>query len=92
VKPFDPYPYIFLNLILSCIAAIQAPIIMMSQNRQEDKDRIHSEHDYLVNLKAEIEIRSLHQKLDHLLVTQWQRLLEIQEIQMELMQEVVKRR
>jgi uncharacterized membrane protein len=91
-KPFDPYPYILLNLVLSCIAAFQAPIIMMSQNRQEDKDRVRSEHDYLVNLKAEIEIRSLHQKLDHLLMTQWQRLLEIQEVQTELMQEVVKKR
>jgi uncharacterized membrane protein len=88
-KPFDPYPFIFLNLLLSCIAAIQAPLIMMSQNRQENKDRIHAEHDYLVNLKAEIEIRSLHQKIDHLLEIQWTRLLEIQEIQTELMQEVI---
>ncbi|MEZ6073155.1 MAG: DUF1003 domain-containing protein [Pirellulales bacterium] len=87
VHPFDPYPYIFLNLILSCLAAIQAPVIMMSQNRQEARDRIRAEHDYRVNLKAELEIRYLHAKLDMLLTHQWQRLLEIQEIQMDLMQE-----
>lgn len=87
-KPFDPYPFIFLNLILSCLAAIQAPIIMMSQNRQEVRDRLHAEHDYRINLKAELEIRHLHDKLDHLLTNQWQRLLEIQEIQMELMEEI----
>jgi uncharacterized membrane protein len=87
-RPFDPYPFILLNLILSCIAAIQAPIIMMSQNRQEAKDRIRSEHDYRVNLKAELEIRHLHEKIDHLLMTQWQRLLEIQEVQTELMEEI----
>lgn len=87
-KPFDPYPYIFLNLILSCLAAIQAPVIMMSQNRQEEKDRLRAEHDYRVNLKAELEIRALHEKLDHLLMNQWQRLLEIQEIQTELIQEI----
>jgi uncharacterized membrane protein len=85
-KPFDPYPYIFLNLVLSCLAAIQAPVIMMSQNRQEEKDRLRAEHDYRVNLKAELEIRHLHEKLDHLLIHQWQRLLEIQEIQTELLQ------
>ncbi len=88
IRPFDPYPYIFLNLILSCLAAIQAPIIMMSQNRQESKDRLRAEHDYRINLKAELEIRNLHEKVDHLLVNQWQRLLEIQEIQMELMEEI----
>jgi uncharacterized membrane protein len=87
-KPFDPYPFILLNLILSCLAAIQAPIIMMSQNRQESKDRLRSEHDYSINLKAELEIRHLHEKIDHLLMNQWQRLLEIQEIQMELMEEL----
>lgn len=86
-RPFDPYPYILLNLILSCIAALQAPIIMMSQNRLEAKDRLRSEHDYRVNLKAELEIRHLHEKIDHLLMTQWQRLLEIQEMQMELIEE-----
>jgi uncharacterized membrane protein len=85
-KPFDPYPYIFLNLVLSCLAAIQAPVIMMSQNRQEEKDRLRAEHDYRVNLKAELEIRHLHEKLDHLLINQWQRLLEIQEIQTELLE------
>lgn len=88
VKPFDPYPFIFLNLILSCLAAIQAPIIMMSQNRQETRDRLRSENDYRINLKAELEIRHLHIKIDQLLTHQWQRLLEIQEIQTELMEEV----
>jgi len=87
-RRFDPYPFIFLNLILSCLAAVQAPVIMMSQNRQEDKDRLRSEHDYRVNLKAELEIRHLHDKLDHFLMHQWQRLLEIQEIQTELMEEL----
>lgn len=86
-RPFDPYPFILLNLVLSCLAAIQAPIIMMSQNRQEAKDRLRAEQDYLVNLKAELEIRHLHEKMDHLLINQWQRLLEIQQIQMELMSE-----
>jgi uncharacterized membrane protein len=90
-RPFDPYPFILLNLILSCIAAIQAPIIMMSQNRQEARDRLRSEYDYRVNLKAELEIRHLHEKMDHLLMTQWQRLLEIQEMQMELMEEIGRR-
>lgn len=86
---FDPYPFILLNLVLSCLAAIQAPIIMMSQNRQEAKDRLHAEHDYRVNLKAEIEIRYIHEKLDHLMMRQWQRLLEIQQMQMQLMREMV---
>jgi uncharacterized membrane protein len=90
LKPFDPYPFILLNLVLSCLAAIQAPVIMMSQNRQEEKDRMRSEHDYLVNLKAELEIRHLHEKIDHLLMIQWQRLLEIQEIQMELMEDLAR--
>lgn len=67
-KPFDPYPFILLNLVLSCLAAIQAPVIMMSQNRKEAKDRARSEHDYQVNLKAELEIRLLHEKLDHLII------------------------
>lgn len=87
-RPFDPYPFILLNLVLSCIAAMQAPIIMMSQNRQEAKDRVRAEHDYQVNLKAELEIRYLHEKIDHLLSNQLMRLLEIQEIQMELMEEL----
>ncbi|MGA8140377.1 MAG: DUF1003 domain-containing protein, partial [Desulfobaccales bacterium] len=73
-KAFDPYPYILLNLVLSCLAAIQAPVILMSQNRQEAKDRLRSEHDYEINMKAEIEIRKLHEKMDHLLMHQWQRL------------------
>jgi uncharacterized membrane protein len=91
-RPFDPYPFILLNLVLSCIAALQAPVIMMSQNRQEAKDRLRSEHDYMVNLKAELEIRNLHDKLDHLIVNQWQRLLEIQEIQVELMEELANKK
>jgi uncharacterized membrane protein len=86
-KPVDPYPFILLNLMLSCLAAIQAPIIMMSQNRQEAKDRLRSEHDYLVNLKSELEIRQLHEKLDHLLTNQWQRLMDAQELQMEMLEE-----
>ena len=84
-RPLDPYPFIFLNLLLSCLAAIQAPVIMMSQNRQEAKDRIRSQHDYKVNLKAELEIRHLHEKLDHLLSHQWDRLVQIQELQLELL-------
>jgi len=91
-RPFDPYPYILLNLVLSCLAAIQAPVIMMSQNRQEAKDRLRAEYDYRVNLKAELEIRHLHEKLDHLLMNQWQRLLEIQEIQTELIGEISEKR
>ncbi len=87
-KSFDPYPFILLNLILSCIAAIQAPIIMMSQNRQEAKDRIRSENDYKVNLKAEIEIRTLHEKIDHLLLDQWSRMMKIQEIQLDMLEEI----
>jgi uncharacterized membrane protein len=83
---FDPYPFILLNLVLSCLAAIQAPIIMMSQNRQEAKDRLRSENDYRVNLKAELEIRHLHEKIDHILTRQWERLAEIQQIQLEIMQ------
>jgi uncharacterized membrane protein len=87
-RPFDPYPFILLNLVLSCLAAIQAPVIMMSQNRQEARDRLHAKRDYQVNLKAELEIRHLHQKIDHLLSHQWERLVEIQEIQMELISEM----
>ena len=84
---FDPYPFILLNLILSCLAAVQAPIIMMSQRRQETKDRLRALNDYRVNLKAELEIRHLHEKLDHLISRQWERLAEIQELQIELLQE-----
>jgi uncharacterized membrane protein len=91
-KPFDPYPFILLNLILSCLAALQAPVIMMSQNRQEAKDRLRSEHDYKVNLKAELEIRHLNEKIDFLLMKQWQRLLEIQGMQTELMEEILENR
>ncbi len=91
-KPFDPFPYILMNLILSCIAALQAPVIMMSQNRQEKKDRMRAEHDYKVNLKAELEIRHLHEKMDHLLHSQWTRLLEIQELQVELMESAKRER
>ncbi len=87
-RPLDPYPFIFLNLLLSCLAAVQAPIIMMSQNRQEAKDRVRSQHDYQVNLKAELEIRHLHEKVDHLLSHQWERLVQIQELQIELLSDL----
>jgi uncharacterized membrane protein len=86
-SPFDPYPYILLNLVLSCLAAIQAPVIMMSQNRQDAKDRLRSEYDYTVNLKAELEIRHLNERIDLLLRHQWQRLLEIQQIQIDILEE-----
>lgn len=89
-KPFDPYPFILLNLILSCIAAIQAPIIMMSQNRQESRDRLRAENDYKINLKSELELRQLHQKVDHLVTQQWERMIEIQEMQMEMLEELKK--
>ena len=87
-KPFDPYPFILMNLILSCLAAIQAPIIMMSQNRQEMKDRMRSENDYKINLKSEIEIRTLHEKVDHLLLDQWSKMMRVQEIQIEILEEI----
>lgn len=90
-KPFDPYPFILLNLILSCLAAIQAPIIMMSQNRKEEKDRIRNENDFKVNLKAELEIQLLHEKLDHLINHQNKRLLEIQELQLDYLEELSKK-
>ena len=86
-EAFDPYPYSRLNLLLSCLAAVQAPIIMMSQRRQEAKDRMRSLNDYQVNLKAELEIRHLHEKIDHLITRQWERLAEIQKLQIELLQE-----
>ncbi|KUF44376.1 DUF1003 domain-containing protein [Myroides marinus] len=89
-KPFDPYPFILLNLILSCLAAIQAPIIMMSQNRQEQKDRQRNEHDYKINLKAELEIKLLSEKIDHLLVHQNKKLLEIQEVQVDYLEDLMK--
>lgn len=93
-QAFDVYPFILLNLILSTIAAIQAPIIMMSQRRVEEKDRLRSENDYKVNLKAELEIRHLHEKVDHLLTKQWERLMELQQLQLEALQEdrVVKKK
>jgi uncharacterized membrane protein len=89
---FDPYPFILLNLILSCLAAVQAPIIMMSQNRAEARDRLRAENDYKVNLKAELEIRHLHEKIDHLLRRQYNRLFEIQQIQIELLEELGRKR
>ncbi|MFC0408430.1 DUF1003 domain-containing protein [Roseomonas elaeocarpi] len=84
---FDPYPFILLNLVLSCLAAVQAPIIMMSQRRTEAKDRARAMNDYAVNLKVELEVRHLHEKLDHILRRQWERLAEIQRLQLEIMQE-----
>ncbi|CCF20470.1 conserved protein of unknown function [Pseudorhizobium banfieldiae] len=86
IEPFDPYPFILLNLVLSCVAALQAPIIMMSQKRQEAKDRQRAESDYMVNLRAELEIRQLHEKIDHQMAKQWERLTELQQIQIELLE------
>jgi uncharacterized membrane protein len=88
---FDPYPFILLNLILSCIAALQAPIIMMSQNRQAQKDRKQAENDYLINLKTEIELRNLHQKIDLLMVEQMKTLFEIQKEQLEVLERIENR-
>lgn len=88
-KGYDPYPFILLNLILSCIAALQAPIIMMSQNRQEEKDRERAKKDYMINLKSELEIRILHEKIDHLIIHQQQELLEIQKVQIEMMNDIL---
>jgi uncharacterized membrane protein len=88
-KGFDPFPFILLNLILSCIAAMQAPVIMMSQNRQEEKDRQRSRNDYMINLKSELEIRMLHEKIDHMVLHQQQQLLEIQKIQMDMLNEIM---
>ena len=85
-RPFDPYPFILLNLVLSCLAALQAPVIMMSQRRQEEKDRKRAENDYMVNLRAELEIRQLHEKIDHQMAKQWERLAELQQIQIELLE------
>ena len=89
-KGFDPYPFILLNLILSCLAALQAPVIMMSQNRQEEKDRERAKKDYMINLKSELEIRMLHEKLDHLIMHQQQELIEIQKVQIEMMCDILK--
>jgi len=88
-KGFDPYPFILLNLILSCIAALQAPVIMMSQNRQEEKDRMRSKNDYMVNLKSELEIRMLHEKIDHLIMHQEQSLIELQKVQIDMMNDII---
>lgn len=90
-RAFDPYPFILLNLILSTIAAIQAPVIMMSQNRQEEKDRDRARNDYMINLKAELEVRMLHEKIDHLIVTQQQDALEIHKVQIEMMNDISKK-
>jgi len=90
-KAYDPYPFILLNLILSCLAAIQAPVIMMSQNRQEEKDRERGKNDYMVNLKSELEIRMLHEKLDHLIINQQQEVLEIHKVQIDMMNEILKK-
>ncbi|HET7334071.1 MAG TPA: DUF1003 domain-containing protein [Rhizomicrobium sp.] len=90
--PFDPYPFILFNLVLSMLAAIQAPIIMMSQNRQASRDRLSAENDYQVNLKAELEIRAIGEKLDLLIHNQWQRLIEIQQVQMEMLEDLAVKR
>jgi uncharacterized membrane protein len=90
-KGFDPYPFILLNLILSCLAALQAPVIMMSQNRQEEKDRERSKKDYVINLKSELEIRMLDDKIDHLIMHQQQELIEIQKVQIEMMNDILNR-
>lgn len=87
-KGFDPYPFILLNLILSCLAALQAPVIMMSQNRQEEKDRIRSKNDYMINLKSELEVRILHEKIDHLIIHQQQDMMEMQQTQIEMLSEM----
>lgn len=88
-KGFDPYPFILLNLLLSCVAALQAPVIMMSQNRQEMKDRERARKDYMINLKSELEIRMLHEKLDHLIMHQQEELIEIQKVQIEMMNDIL---
>ena len=88
-KGFDPYPFILLNLFLSCLAAFQAPVIMMSQNRQEQKDRERAQKDYIVNLRAEVEVRGLHEKMDHMLIHQQQKLLEILQMQIQLLQDIL---
>lgn len=90
-RAFDPYPFILLNLILSSLAAIQAPVIMMSQNRQEDKDRERGKKDYMINLKSELEIRMLHEKIDHLINNQQQDIIEIHKVQIEMLNDILKR-
>jgi uncharacterized membrane protein len=91
LKAFDPYPYILLNLVLSCLAAIQAPIIMMSQNRQAESDRLHAQHDYEVNIKSELEIMQVHEKLDHLREQDWALLVEMQNQQIALLNTLLER-
>jgi len=90
-KGFDPYPFILLNLILSCLAALQAPVIMMSQNRQEEKDRERAKKDYMINLKSELEIRMLHEKMDDLIMHQQEELIEIQKVQIKMMNDILSR-
>ena len=87
-RAFDPFPFILLNLILSCLAALQAPVIMMSQNRQSARDRLDAQHDYEVNTRAEIEIISLHTKIDQLRDAQWSELIALQQRQVELLEEI----
>jgi uncharacterized membrane protein len=87
--PFDPYPYILLNLILSSLAALQAPVIMMSQNRQGERDRLNAANDYEVNLKAELEIRALHEKLDALREADWAELVRMQQVQIQLLERLL---
>jgi uncharacterized membrane protein len=89
-KGYDPYPFILLNLILSCIASMQAPVIMMSQNRQDERDRLRGEKDYQINLKSELEIRTLHEKIDHLIIHQQQELMEMQRVQIEMLSDIQK--
>ena len=85
---FDPFPFILLNLVLSCLAALQAPVIMMSQNRQADRDRLEAHHDYEINLKAEMEVMSLHEKIDHLRDRQWVELIDLQKQQIRLLEQI----
>lgn len=89
-EPFDKFPYILLNLALSCLAAIQAPIILMSQNRQTERDRVEADNDYEVNVKSEVEIHLIHEKIDYLMESKWQHLTELQQLQIELLQELIK--
>jgi len=87
-EAFDPFPFILLNLVLSSIAAFQAPIIMMAQNRVAERDRRQADQDFKTNLKSEIEVAAVHEKLDHLIHVQWEELIELQELQLELLQEL----
>jgi uncharacterized membrane protein len=89
-RGFDPYPFILLNLILSCIASLQAPVIMMSQNRQEEKDRERAKKDFMINLKSELEIRNLQEEIDHFILGQQQDLIELQQVQVEMMSDILK--